>query len=124
MKSGAFAAILNSRGEVLLVRSNTNQKYVDYWSLPGGIVEDDETPKAGAAREVLEETGIVCSIDKLLSRTITLESNLVIHVFKASYMSGEIKLQIEEIMEATWIKVDDALKLPLAYNTFEILKLL
>ncbi len=30
----------------------------DYWGVPGGGVEADETPHQGAVRELLEETGI------------------------------------------------------------------
>ena len=37
----------------------------DQWLLPGGMLEASETPAAGAAREVREETGIDVRIDGL-----------------------------------------------------------
>ncbi|WP_341730093.1 NUDIX hydrolase [Brooklawnia sp.] len=41
-------------GRILLVETT----YKDDWELPGGVVEPNETPRAGAEREVLEELGI------------------------------------------------------------------
>jgi 8-oxo-dGTP diphosphatase len=52
---GAAAALITSpAGEVLLVKPN----YRELWSLPGGIIEDGETPEEGCAREVREEIGL------------------------------------------------------------------
>jgi len=52
---GTAAALITSPDdEVLLVKPN----YRDYWSLPGGILEEAEAPEAGCAREVLEEIGL------------------------------------------------------------------
>ena len=45
--------------QVLLVRHDGQ------WLLPGGMLESGETPAAGAAREVREETGIEVRIDGL-----------------------------------------------------------
>ncbi len=47
--------ITNSKGEVLLVRTN---KRPDTWEIPGGKLEPGETLLAGATREVKEETGL------------------------------------------------------------------
>jgi 8-oxo-dGTP diphosphatase len=44
---------------VLLVRQG------EQWLLPGGMLKADETPAAGAAREVHEETGVDVRIDGL-----------------------------------------------------------
>jgi 8-oxo-dGTP pyrophosphatase MutT (NUDIX family) len=41
--------------KALLVRRNNGE-----WSLPGGRLEEGETPEQAMAREVLEETGIQC----------------------------------------------------------------
>lgn len=42
-------------GKLLAVRSS----YKAYWSLPGGIIDPNETPRETAIRETLEEVGIV-----------------------------------------------------------------
>jgi ADP-ribose pyrophosphatase YjhB (NUDIX family) len=61
------AIIRDDSGRVLLVR-RANEPGRGLWSLPGGRVEPDETEKAAVAREVLEETGLVVSVEALAGR--------------------------------------------------------
>jgi ADP-ribose pyrophosphatase YjhB (NUDIX family) len=59
---GVRAIILNEQGEVLLQRRSDN----DFWGLPGGGVELDETVLEALRREVYEETRIVlCSAEPM-----------------------------------------------------------
>jgi 8-oxo-dGTP pyrophosphatase MutT (NUDIX family) len=44
----------NDKGELLFVMPS----YDDFWQLPGGVVEQDESPLDAAVREALEETGL------------------------------------------------------------------
>ena len=54
-KVGGVAVI--SEGQVLCVkRSETQGKYPNFWSVPMGGVENGETFREGAARELKEET--------------------------------------------------------------------
>lgn len=52
-------------GEVVLGRRAIEPGY-GLWCLPGGFVNDDEHPAAGAARECLEEIGTEVEIRSLL----------------------------------------------------------
>jgi 8-oxo-dGTP diphosphatase len=58
----AAAVILNSHGEVLLVKHSYGPLN---WELPGGGAERDESPTQTALREVLEETGLRVSAERL-----------------------------------------------------------
>ena len=49
-------------GRVLLVKPTYN----DVWHLPGGVVEDGESPAAAAVREVNEELGLDVRAGKLM----------------------------------------------------------
>lgn len=49
----AQVILRNNDGHVMLVKP----VYQDGWLLPGGIVEEGESPHAGAHREVMEELG-------------------------------------------------------------------
>ncbi|WP_017626744.1 NUDIX domain-containing protein [Nocardiopsis chromatogenes] len=46
--------ITDPGGRVLLVEPN----YRDHWTLPGGVVEQDEPPHVACEREVAEEVGL------------------------------------------------------------------
>jgi 8-oxo-dGTP diphosphatase len=43
--------------EILLIQRK-NEPFRSMWALPGGFVEEDETVKTGALRELKEETGL------------------------------------------------------------------
>lgn len=44
----------DSDGRLLVVKAN----YKPYWTVPGGVIDEGETPKQAAVREVFEEVGI------------------------------------------------------------------
>lgn len=52
--------LINNRNEVLLqLRDNDlNISYPNAWTLPGGVVEPQETLEQAAQRELAEETGL------------------------------------------------------------------
>ena len=53
----ADCAVVNGRGELLLVRRG-GEPFKGCWALPGGFMEMDETIERCAVRELEEETGI------------------------------------------------------------------
>ncbi len=48
------AVFQNERSDYLLVKPH----YKDYWTLPGGVLESEESPMSGCKREVTEEIGL------------------------------------------------------------------
>ncbi|HEX2589477.1 MAG TPA: NUDIX domain-containing protein [Gaiellales bacterium] len=58
MRTGADAFVINSAGEVLLIRRADDGR----WAMPGGWVEPGETPAEAAVRETAEETGLTVSV--------------------------------------------------------------
>jgi 8-oxo-dGTP pyrophosphatase MutT (NUDIX family) len=58
----AAALILDDQGRVLLVKHTYGPLN---WEVPGGAAERDETPQQTAEREVLEETGLAVTAERL-----------------------------------------------------------
>ena len=87
------------------------------WNFPGGVIEDGEDIEIGLAREVLEETNVVCEITNMIDKFTTYDPENVIHIFNGTYVSGDIKPQLHEILQAKWFTIEEALQLPMAHNS-------
>lgn len=62
---GVGAVIVDESGRVVLVKRR-HEPLAGQWSLPGGTLELGETLEAGVAREVLEETGLVVDVGRVV----------------------------------------------------------
>ena len=62
MQLGQSAGIvpLTADGQVILIRQYRHVTGGFCWEIPGGRVEEGETPQQAAIRECLEETGVAC----------------------------------------------------------------
>jgi 8-oxo-dGTP diphosphatase len=61
-RMGAGLLLSDGQGRVLLVEPT----YKDYWEIPGGTVETDESPYAAVVRELEEELALVLRPGRLL----------------------------------------------------------
>jgi 8-oxo-dGTP diphosphatase len=112
-------AITRKKDKILLVRIAPPFAESGKWNFPGGVIEDGEDIRAGLAREVFEETGVSCSIGKIRDNFTTENPDNDISIFDTMYIQGDIVIQEEEILEAQWLTVSDALNLELAFNIRE-----
>ena len=61
MLPSASAVVLNEAGELLLERRSDDGR----WSIPSGVIDPGEQPAEAAVREVLEETGVRVTVERL-----------------------------------------------------------
>lgn len=99
------ALVTNDRGEVLLLRTHWRS---DTWEMPGGNVELGEPLDKAICREFLEETGIVIKPIGITGVYMNTTKQVLSICFRAQYISGEIKIQEDEILEARYIKIDQS----------------
>jgi 8-oxo-dGTP pyrophosphatase MutT (NUDIX family) len=110
-KSAAAGALMfNDKGELLLVKPN----YKDRWSIPGGVIENNESPKEACIREVKEEIGIKLNTATFLCVDYTPATKEKDETFQFMFYGGtidskqisEIKLQEKEIDEYRFVPID------------------
>ena len=96
------ALVTNENNETLLVKTHWRS---DTWESPGGQVEEGEALDEAVCREVLEETGITIKPLGITGVYYNATSQILSVVFKAEFVSGNIKVQPEEIKEAIFVEL-------------------
>lgn len=62
---------------------------------------------------------MICSIEEIRDTFTTEDPDNDITIFDALYVQGRVVVQEEEILDAQWFTVSDALNLELAFNIRE-----
>ncbi len=88
---GIFGIIFDEQKRVLLC----HRRDYDLWNLPGGTMENGESPWDGLKREVKEETGLEVEISKLAGVYSKPDKNEVVFSFICKKIGGEIRLNDE-----------------------------
>ncbi len=111
----AGCLLFDESGRLLIV----NPVYKDGWEIPGGVVEANESPLEGCAREILEELGIAWRPQRLLSVDYSGETDRrtesLSFIFYGGILSPEhiatIRLPKRELSEYRFVEVEEALTL-------------
>ena len=94
-------AIVERDGSVLLVRLNYGPRD-GHWTLPGGLVENDETTEEAAVRETKEETGFDVHLDGLLASWMRPGFPILVVIYRAHITGGELRIAPDEASEAAF----------------------
>lgn len=124
--SGIPAIIKNSKGEILLGKRDANMIcYPNFWGLPGGVIEFEETFEQAIKRELQEELGVKCKVIKygkadmnLPTKECPLQS---ISIPAYCKIKGRPRPK-SETSEVKWFKPNKIKKMSLAYNHKKILE--
>ena len=76
--------VINDRDEVLVIKRRDNGQ----WEPPGGVLELNETFEEGVRREVLEETGVAVTVDRLTGVYKNMTRGIVALVFRCTPIAG------------------------------------
>jgi 8-oxo-dGTP diphosphatase len=121
--------IFNNKNQVLILkRSKNNDVLPNYWDIPGGTLEDEEDPIAGAKRETKEEAGIIINNLDLFFNTSNIDKKkqrqFIRLVYIAKYRGGKIKVNPGEHEDYRWIKLNDLKKYNAVNYLYECFKIL
>ena len=112
---GTAVIFFNTKGELLIVKPD----YKDCWLVPGGAIDDDESPLHCAIREVEEEIGLnmpnlrLCGV--FYGPRKGFYTDFLRFVFYGGILAdnqiSQIKLQTDELLEYEFMSIEKALPL-------------
>jgi 8-oxo-dGTP diphosphatase len=106
----AAGGIVLRRGAPPLI-AVVRQRKRNEWVLPKGKLDDGETPKEAAHREVLEETGHEVAIHEFLG-TLVYQSggrSKVVHFWRMEAGGGPVRKLMNDIKAVDWLTLEDAI---------------
>ncbi len=114
-RMGATALFLDRQNNLLLVKPT----YRPFWLLPGGVIEENESPRRACLREVKEELGLDISIEKLLCIDYRSSDDMRSEVLEFIFFGGvlspndiqRITLPLAELSEYRFVPLEEALLL-------------
>ena len=98
--------VVERDGRVLLVRLNYGPRD-GRWALPGGLVEADESTEEAAIRETAEESGFTVALDWLLAMWMRRGFPILVVIYRAHIVSGDLRVAPEEASEARFFEKAD-----------------
>jgi 8-oxo-dGTP diphosphatase len=122
--AAVIAADRTNRRTILLTRRHV-MPFKGYWCLPGGHIDAGETAVAAVIREVAEETGLGLAEPRFFCYSDEIFPEYRFHAVALAFFgtaSGTLQLMPDEVDEAGWFTIAEALAMPLAFNHEVILK--
>lgn len=108
-------------GKVVVTKYNEGQPTEGYYDIPGGKIEDGETPEQAAIREMKEETGIIVKNLKRRGKFVADNPNKIFEfeVFFAEDFEGEPQNFEENTSE--WVEIEELLKKEKIFSNIMVL---
>jgi ADP-ribose pyrophosphatase YjhB (NUDIX family) len=119
-------AILIKDNKVLMVKANRGLAK-DMWILPGGFISYGEHPIASLKREVKEETGFDIEVKEFIDADTEIFEGSELYMMILTYLcevaGGSLKPDPDEIGEAKYFDIEDAIKITGSPFTKKALKI-
>ncbi|MDV6209337.1 (deoxy)nucleoside triphosphate pyrophosphohydrolase [Rhodococcus erythropolis] len=101
-------------GRLLLAQRTSPPALAGRWELPGGKVEEFETPQAALARELREELAVEVRCGTRIGVDVQLPAGLVLRAYRAELVSGEpVALDHAQL---AWVDAEELVSMDLVDN--------
>ena len=104
--------LIEKDNKILMVKEAKKRCY-GQWNFPAGHLEENESIKEAAIREIFEETGCKVKLNGVLpvEHEFVNGENLVMIRFVASLEEENIKFNEQEILDVKWIDINEIKKM-------------
>lgn len=100
----ATAVVIHADGQRVLLHKREDFRI---WALPGGGLEEGETPKQAAIRETFEETGYQIEIERCIGEYQRPQFHDTRFVYRGRVIGGEPIVRGPETVAVDWFLPDD-----------------
>ncbi|MCG2634178.1 MAG: Nudix family hydrolase [Gammaproteobacteria bacterium] len=115
----ALAVVCNDHRRILISQRGAARHLGGAWEFPGGKLDPGETPKAALARELLEETGLICECAEPLVRLTEhypaspthAAQTVALHCFRVIRYRGTAESRIGQPLQ--WINLEQLKNYPM-----------
>jgi 8-oxo-dGTP diphosphatase len=118
------AAIIISKGKVLLARRRQGDSHQGYWEFPGGAPERGETIQDCLGRELREELGVTATVGEIIaeSENRSGRGSFKLVALRAHIENGEFTLTAHD--QVQWVNPQEIHRYRLAPADIPIAKIL
>ena len=110
MKHTIVCGVVVVHDDKLLLIQEKQPKVYKQWWLPAGKLDEGETLMKGAVREAKEETGYDVKLKSVLT-IVRPKNRPLFAIFEAEIISGDIKIDPDEILDVKWMPLDEVMNL-------------
>ncbi len=106
-------ALVRNNGRVLMIRRAAHiERAPGYWGLPGGVLEQGESPAAGAVRELAEELNLRGEPVQLLGTQPSMSKAYELFWVEVSVPDlSTLEPHTDEVAEARWVTPEEFVRL-------------
>lgn len=115
------AAVIIENDLLFLARRGPGEKLAGMWELPGGKIEEGETPQQCLERELLEELEMKAEAGEVIARTTYTYDHGAFEML-AIWVDRHSKYELSVHDMVKWVSRDDILALPLAPADVELIR--
>ncbi|MEX0617038.1 MAG: NUDIX hydrolase [Candidatus Woykebacteria bacterium] len=123
MEKVSVVAVHIEQGSKILMVQEKGRAW-GLWSIPIGHVDEGETLEQAAIRELKEETGYDIEVTQSLGQKAVSDTEykggekdvgkqIEINFFEGKIIGGELKPDLEGLLDVRWVEKDKVLDLPL-----------
>lgn len=108
----AIAAIVEHNGQILIGKKAVSIGHFlsGQWHIPGGGVQNNETPEQAVVREIKEEAGIDVKVERFLDERLVPPKNAIVKWYLCSPMTHDLRAD-SDLVEVKYIPKSDVLEI-------------
>lgn len=112
---------------VLLLQRRQGRYLGEYWDIPGGTVEADESPEDAAVRECFEETNLQCQLGPQITHFQNMDTggrdiNFHTITYQLNPEPDPVVTISDEHQDYRWATLEEALKVPVVWHVERTLR--